>query len=136
MTPTVRKSEPLARVIGVALEPPNLGRKPPTTPSEVLPVLLPWAKEMLGGRRLAALGHRVVQGGVRHTRHEQGENAATVRASILQGCRWLGLELDGSANRRHGPLISKAGSRVAAYVISTDENLMIARHTRALSIVK
>ena len=65
-----------------------------------------------------------------------GENAAAVRASISQGCRWLGLELDKSANRRHGPLISKAGSRVAAYVISTDENLMIARHTRALSIVK
>jgi len=65
-----------------------------------------------------------------------GENAASVRASISQGCRWFGLELDESANRRHGPLISKAGSRVAAYVISTDENLMIARHTRALSIVK
>jgi len=65
-----------------------------------------------------------------------GENAVQVRASILQGCHWLGLELDESANRRHGPLISKAGSRVAAYVISTDENLMIARHTRALSTGK
>ena len=344
---------------GEALNPLDLGRKPPTTPSEVLPLLLPWAKEILGGHRLAALGHRVVQGGMRHTMHERvtpellaqlepliplaplhqphnlaairtamelnpalpqvacfdtafhrsapevaqafalplelydegvrrygfhglsyeyitsvlpeqapeiaegrvvvahlgngaslcalkartsiastrgfsvldglpmstrcgdldpgvvlhllknkgmpvealedllyrrsgmlglsgvssdfrdllasddprarfavevfcyqaarhigslaaaldgidgivftagvGENAASVRASISQGCRWLGLELDESANRRHGPLISKAGSRVAAYVISTDENLMIARHTRALSIVK
>jgi acetate kinase len=344
---------------GEALNPLDLGRKPPTTPSEVLPLLLPWAKEILGGHRLAALGHRVVQGGMRHTMHERvtpellaqlepliplaplhqphnlaairtamelnpalpqvacfdtafhrsapevaqafalprelydegvrrygfhglsyeyitsvlpeqapeiaegrvmvahlgngaslcalkartsiastmgfsvldglpmstrcgdldpgvvlhllknkgmpvealedllyrrsgmlglsgvssdfrdllasddprarfavevfcyqaaryigslaaaldgidgivftagvGENAASVRASISQGCRWLGLELDESANRRHGPLISKAGSRVAAYVISTDENLMIARHTRALSIVE
>jgi acetate kinase len=65
-----------------------------------------------------------------------GENAAPVRASISQRCRWLGLELDESANRRHGPLISKAGSRVTAYVIATDENLMIARHTLALSTGK
>jgi acetate kinase len=62
-----------------------------------------------------------------------GENAAPVREAICQGCRWLGLELDDAANRRHGPRISVPGSRVAAYVIPTDENLMIARHTRSLS---
>ena len=56
---------------GEARNPLDLGRKPPTTPSEVLPLLLPWAKKMLGGHRLAALGHRVVQGGMRHTRHER-----------------------------------------------------------------
>jgi acetate kinase len=61
-----------------------------------------------------------------------GENAAPVRAAICQACRWLGLELDEAANRRHGPRISTAGSRVAAYVIPTDENLVIARHARAL----
>jgi acetate kinase len=61
-----------------------------------------------------------------------GENAAPVRAAICQACRWLGLELDDAANRRHGPRISTAGSRMAAYVIPTDENLMIARHARAL----
>ena len=61
-----------------------------------------------------------------------GENAPRVRAAICRGCRWLGLELDEAANLRHGPLISKTGSRVAAYVLATDENLMIARHTRAL----
>ena len=65
-----------------------------------------------------------------------GENAAQVRSSILQRCSWLGLELDESANLRHGPLISKSGGRVAAYVIATDENVMIARHTRALSTGK
>ncbi len=67
-------SRPVARASGQdagALEPPDLGPTPPATPSEVLPVLLPWAKEMLGRRRLAALGHRVVQGGMRHTRHER-----------------------------------------------------------------
>jgi acetate kinase len=61
-----------------------------------------------------------------------GENAAPIRAAICQGCRWLGLELDEDANLRHGPRISARGSPVAAYVIATDENLMIARHTRAL----
>jgi len=61
-----------------------------------------------------------------------GENSAQVRAAICQACRWLGLELDEAANLRHGPLISKPGSRLAAYVIATDENLVIARHTRAL----
>ena len=61
-----------------------------------------------------------------------GENAAQIRAEICQSSRWLGLELDEAANLRHGPRISKAGSRVAAYVLATNENLMIARHTRAL----
>lgn len=64
-----------------------------------------------------------------------GENAAPVRAAICQACSWLGLELDEAENRRHGPLISMRGSRIAAYVIATDENLMIARHTRVLSKV-
>src|ERR1700751_2950278 len=45
---------------GEELEPPDLGTTPPTVPSEVLPTILPWAREQLGGRRLAALGHRVV----------------------------------------------------------------------------
>jgi acetate kinase len=53
---------------GEKLEPPNLGTKPPTVPSEVLPALLPWARERLGDRRLAALGHRVVHGGLRYSR--------------------------------------------------------------------
>ena len=42
---------------------------------------------------------------------------------------WLGLELDPDANAKGGPLISRKGSRVACYVIPTDEELMIARHT-------
>src|SRR5215813_5730662 len=53
---------------GEAVAPPDLGTKPPAVPSEVLPAILPWAKERLGDRRLAALGHRVVHGGMRHSR--------------------------------------------------------------------
>ncbi len=61
-----------------------------------------------------------------------GENAAPVRSAICRGCAWLGLELDESANREHKERISTLSSRVGAYVIKTDENLMIARHARAL----
>jgi len=45
---------------------------------------------------------------------------------------WLGLAFDAAANEAEGPRISTAGSKVSAWVIPTDENLMIARHTRHL----
>ena len=61
-----------------------------------------------------------------------GENAAPVRGAICRACSWLGLELDEAANQNHKERISRPNSRVAAYVIKTDENLMIARHARAL----
>ena len=61
-----------------------------------------------------------------------GENAAPIRAAICEGCRWLGLDLNETTNRRNGPRISTDASRVAAYVIPSDENEIIARHTRAL----
>jgi acetate kinase len=61
-----------------------------------------------------------------------GENAAPIRAAICAACAWLGVELDTVANHARGPRITTSGSRVAAYVIPTDENLMIARQTRAL----
>jgi acetate kinase len=62
-----------------------------------------------------------------------GENAAPVRSAICRACTWLGLELDEAANREHKQRISISNSRVAAYVIKTDENLMIARHARAVA---
>ena len=61
-----------------------------------------------------------------------GENAAPVRSAICRACAWLGLELDEAANRGHKERISTPNSRVAAYVVRTDENMMIARHARAL----
>ena len=61
-----------------------------------------------------------------------GENAAPVRSGICRACAWLGLELDEAANREHRQRISTSSSRVAAYVIKTDENLMIARHAHRL----
>jgi len=62
-----------------------------------------------------------------------GENAAPVRSAICHACAWLGLELDEAANRENKERISAPNSRIAAYVIKTDENLMIARHARALA---
>ncbi|HTN27326.1 MAG TPA: acetate/propionate family kinase [Burkholderiales bacterium] len=61
-----------------------------------------------------------------------GENSAAIRQRICRDAAWLGVELDRAANERGGPRISSAGSRVAALVIPTNEELMIARHTRSL----
>ena len=61
-----------------------------------------------------------------------GENAVAVRSAICRACAWLGVELDEAANRQHQTRISSPKSRVGAIVIQTDENLMIARHARAL----
>jgi len=60
-----------------------------------------------------------------------GENSPSMRARIAKYLTWLGAEIDPQANAR-GPVISSADSRVALYVIPTNEELMIARHTLAL----
>jgi acetate kinase len=61
-----------------------------------------------------------------------GEHAAAIRARVARGASWLGLDFDEEANARGGPCISAPGSRVAAWVIPTDEEAMIASHTRRL----
>ena len=61
-----------------------------------------------------------------------GEHAAAVREAVLMQSRWLGLDVDAAANAAGGPRISPAGARASAWVIPTDENLMIARHVRDL----
>lgn len=81
------------------------------------------------GSYLAAMGGAdavVFAGGI-------GENSAEVRASICAGLEWIGLELDAERNTAqvdgHEGLITRDGSRLAAYVIPTDEELLIARDT-------
>jgi len=61
-----------------------------------------------------------------------GEHAPAIRARIAAKLAWLGLELDAAANARHGPRISTAQSRLAAWVIPTDEEGVIATATTAL----
>jgi acetate kinase len=60
-----------------------------------------------------------------------GEHAAPIREQALRHAAWLGVEADPAANAAHGPRLTTAASRVSAWVIPTDEELMIARHTRA-----
>jgi acetate kinase len=81
------------------------------------------------GAYLAAMGGAdalVFTGGI-------GENSAEVRARVCEGLGWMGVELDAALNeamtgRREG-IVSREGSRLAVYVIPTDEELLIARDT-------
>jgi acetate kinase len=61
-----------------------------------------------------------------------GEHAAPIRARVCIAAGWLGVELDASANEAGGPRLSTASSRTSAWVIPTNEELVIARHTRAV----
>jgi acetate kinase len=58
-----------------------------------------------------------------------GENAAAIRERVCRDAAWLGVALDAEANTRGGPGISAQGSKASAWVIPTNEELMIARHT-------
>ena len=58
-----------------------------------------------------------------------GENAPAIREAVARRLSWLGLELDPDANANGVGRISRQGSQVTCYVIPTDEELMIARHT-------
>jgi acetate kinase len=61
-----------------------------------------------------------------------GEHAAEIRARVCRDAQWLGIRLDEDANALHQTRISRLDSPVAVFVVPTDENLMIARHTQDL----
>ena len=61
-----------------------------------------------------------------------GEHAAAIRARVCRAAQWLGLEFDDASNQLGGPQISVTNSKVAAWVIPTNEELMIAQHTQHL----
>jgi acetate kinase len=99
---------------------------------------LPWELHRDGVRRYEVFCYRVSRhigslaaalGGLNGVVFTAGvdENAASVRAEICRACAWLGLALDDEATACHGPRISTSESRIHAYVIPTDKNLMIAR---------
>jgi len=58
-----------------------------------------------------------------------GENSPSMRARIAAKLTWLGCELDDGANKQNASLVSTPKSRVPIYVVPTDEELMIAKHT-------
>jgi acetate kinase len=59
-----------------------------------------------------------------------GEHSASIRRSVCHALTWLGLALDETANDSAASRISTSDSPVSAWVVPTDEELMIARHTR------
>jgi acetate kinase len=61
-----------------------------------------------------------------------GENAVAIREQVCRDAAWLGVELDPTANAAGGPRISTPEARASAWAIPTNEELMIARHTRRL----
>jgi acetate kinase len=58
-----------------------------------------------------------------------GENSPIIREAVAKRLGWFGLEVDPAANARGEGRISEPSSRIACFVIPTDEELMIARHT-------
>jgi acetate kinase len=59
-----------------------------------------------------------------------GERSAPVRQMVCDGAGWLGISLDGAANLANAQTITKADSGIPVFVIPTDEEMMIAKHTR------
>lgn len=65
-----------------------------------------------------------------------GERAAEIRADICSGLEYLGIALDTAANGRNDEVISLPGTKCTIWVVQTDEDLMIARHTRDVVALK
>jgi acetate kinase len=65
-----------------------------------------------------------------------GENSAEIRQRICEASAWLGIELDAKANAAKGPRITSPHSKVSAWVIPTNEELMIAQHMARLLDLK
>lgn len=61
-----------------------------------------------------------------------GENSATIRRQVCTHAAWLGIDLDQAANERGETCLTRPGSAVSAWVLPTNEELMIARHTQAV----
>lgn len=61
-----------------------------------------------------------------------GEHSAAIRQRLCEASAWLGVAIDPRANGEHRSKFSTGDSRVSAWVIPTNEELMIARHTGAL----
>jgi acetate kinase len=85
------------------------------------------AKKFLGAlaAALGGLDALAFTGGI-------GEHSATVRERICEGLEFLGIRLDPDRNAAHAPIISSDAAAVSARVVPTDEDLMVARHTRRL----
>lgn len=61
-----------------------------------------------------------------------GERSPEIRARVIQRLDWLGFAVDPARNQAHGPRLTRDGSMRSAFVIRTDEEVVIARHVAAL----
>jgi acetate kinase len=85
------------------------------------------AKKFLGAlaAALGGLDALVFTGGI-------GEHSATVRERVCEGLEFLGIRLDTDRNAAHARVVSSDASGVRVLIVPTDEDLMVARHTRRL----
>jgi acetate kinase len=63
-----------------------------------------------------------------------GEHSALVRQRVCEAAAWLGIEVDVQANQSGANCISTPASRTSAWVIPTNEERMIAQHTRTVAL--
>lgn len=61
-----------------------------------------------------------------------GEHSSAVREKVCHQAAWMGIDLDTDANLKHAPRITTLDSDIPVFVIPTDEEMMIARHTRSV----
>src|ERR671917_779045 len=85
------------------------------------------AKKFLGAlaAALGGLDALVFTGGI-------GEHSAPVRERVCDGLEFLGIRLDTDRNAAHARVISSDAAAVTVLIVPTDEDLMVARHTRRL----
>jgi len=123
----VNKEAGLLGTSGTTADMRELLDREPTDPraAEAIDLFCYQAKKFLGALAAVLGGPEtlVFTGGI-------GEHAAPVRARICEGLAFLGIRLNRRRNEASAPVISRSGSRVTVRVMNTDEDLMIARHTR------
>jgi acetate kinase len=105
-----------------------LGREPDDLRgAEAVALFCYQAKKFLGAlaAALGGLDALVFTGGI-------GEHSATVRERVCEGLEFLGIRIDPDRNAEHASIISSDAAAVTVRVVPTDEDLMVARHTRRL----
>jgi acetate kinase len=105
-----------------------LGREPDDLRgAEAVALFCYQAKKFLGAlaAALGGLDALVFTGGI-------GEHAAPVRERVCEGLEFLGIRIDPDRNAEHASIISSDAAAVTVRVVPTDEDLMVARHTRRL----
>ena len=125
----INKESGLLGISGTSEDMQDLLERESTDPraAEAVQLFCYRAKKYLGAyaAALGGLDILVFTGGI-------GEHAASIRERVCSGLEFLGIKIDSGRNRTHAPVISSDDSRVAVRVFRTDEDLMIARHTKKL----